>query len=90
MEQKEFINRLSLKVGLPTEETSQLIASLVADITGGLQEDKSVNVANFGTFEAKKRAERISVSPTTGQRLLVPPKLAIAFRPSPTLKEKFK
>jgi DNA-binding protein HU-beta len=90
MEQKEFINELALKVGLSPEETSQRVDSLTADIIDSLQEDKAVNIAHFATFEVKKKAERIAVSPTTGKRLLVPPKLAIAFKPSLSLKEKFK
>ncbi|EXY65380.1 HU family DNA-binding protein, partial [Bacteroides fragilis] len=44
----------------------------------------------FGTFEVKKKAERIVINPVTKLRLLVPPKLVLAFKPSPILKDKFK
>ena len=49
-----------------------------------------ISLQSFGTFEIKKRLERISVNPTTKQRLLIPPKLALTFKPSYGLKEKFK
>ena len=42
----------------------------------------------FGNFEVKKRLERVIVNPTTGQRMLVPPKLVVAFKPSQILKAK--
>ena len=40
--------------------------------------------------EVKKKAERITINPTTKLRMLVPPKLVLTYRPSTTLKDKFK
>jgi len=54
------------------------------------QEGDSVQMANFGNFEVKKKLERVMVNPTTGQRMLVPPKLVLAFKPNPTWKDKIK
>ena len=59
-------------------------------MTQELQEGNVVTIQGFGTFEVKKKAERITVNPTTKQRMLVPPKLVLAYRPSGQLKEKFK
>ena len=53
-----------------------------------LEEGDSFAIQNFGNFEIKKKLERIIVSPTTKQRMLVPPKLIIAFKASNTLKDK--
>ena len=49
-----------------------------------------MQMANFGNFEVKKKLERVMVNPTTGQRMLVPPKLVLAFKPNPTWKDKIK
>ena len=38
--------------------------------------------------EAKKKVERIVVNPSTGKRMLVPPKIALSFKPSALLKSK--
>ena len=65
-------------------------SSLLSDMTQELQEGNVVTIQGFGTFEVKKKAERITVNPTTKQRMLVPPKLVLAYRPSGQLKEKFK
>ena len=59
-------------------------------MTQQLEEGNVVAIQGFGTFEVRKKAERISVSPTTKQRMLVPPKLVLTYRPSTLLKEKFK
>ena len=51
---------------------------------------KMVLLPNFGSFEVKKRLERIMVNPSTGQRMLVPPKLVLNFKPVASIKEKLK
>jgi DNA-binding protein HU-beta/integration host factor subunit alpha len=49
-----------------------------------------VLIPAFGTFEVKKKLERIMVNPSTGQRMLVPPKLVLTFKPNGTWKERIK
>lgn len=49
-----------------------------------------VSVPGFGSFEPRKRLERISFQPSTGKRLLIPPKIVLGFRPSAVLKQKVK
>ena len=71
------------------KDTSELVASLLADMTRQL-EGNIISIQGFGTFEVKKKAERISVNPTTKQRMLVPPKLVLTYKPSTLLKDKFK
>ena len=41
-------------------------------------------------FETKKKMERVIVNPSTGQRMLVPPKLVLNFKPNQTWKDKLK
>ena len=53
-------------------------------------EGDTLTVSNFGTFEVKTKKERIIVSPTTKQRMLVPPKRTLAFRPTVAWKDKLK
>jgi DNA-binding protein HU-beta len=67
-----------------------MILSLVEVMTEQWQNNDSILIQNFGSFEIKKKLERISVNPVTKQRLLVPPKLVLTFRPSNVLKDKFK
>ena len=90
MNNKEFISELSRRLGYTMKDTSELIASLLSDMTRQLEDGNAVFVQGFGTFEVKKKAERISINPTTKQRLLVPPKLVLTYRPSTSLKDKFK
>jgi DNA-binding protein HU-beta len=66
------------------------VSSVLSVMTQELQEGKIIAIQGFGTFEVKKKMERISVNPSTQQRMLIPPKLVLTYKPSITLKEKFK
>ena len=90
MNNKDFTSELSRRLGYTIKDTSELMSSLLSDMTQELQEGNVITIQGFGTFEVKKKAERITVNPTTKQRMLVPPKLVLAYRPSGQLKEKFK
>lgn len=90
MNNKEFISELSKRTGYTNKDTTQFVSSVLNVMTQELQEGKSVAIQGFGTFDVKKKLERISVNPVTHQRMLIPPKLVLSYKPSVTLKEKFK
>lgn len=90
MNNKEFTSELSRRLGYTLKDTSDLIASFLSDMTRQLEEGNVISVQGFGTFEVKKKAERISMNPTTKKRLLMPPKLVLTYKPSTLLKDKFK
>ena len=72
------------------KDTTQLLDSTVSVMTKQLQDGDTIAIQGFGTFEVKKKMERISVNPVTQQRMLVPPKLVLTYKPSNVLKDKFK
>ena len=90
MHNKEFISVLSRKLGYTSKDTSQLVSSVIGVMTQELQDGNNIVIQGFGTFEVKKKLERISINPATQQRMLIPPKLVLTYKPSVTLKEKFK
>ena len=67
-----------------------MVSSLLSIMTQELQDGNTVAIQGFGTFEVKKKMERVSVNPVTQQRLLIPPKHVLTYKPSIALKEKFK
>ena len=90
MNNREFISELSSRMGYSTADTQRLVTNLVNAISDSFLEDNAVLIPSFGTFEVKKKMERIMVNPSTGQRMLVPPKLVLGFKPSTTWKDKLK
>ena len=90
MNNKEFILRLSQRMGYTASDTQRMVTNVIDHMSDGFQEGKCIAISGFGTFEIKKKLERIIVNPSTLQRMLVPPKLVLNFKPSPTWKEKVK
>ena len=90
MNNKEFKSELAERLGYTIKDTAELIGSLLSDMVQELEEGNVIAVQRFGSFEVKKKAERISINPASKQRMLVPPKLVLSYKPSNTLKDKFK
>ncbi len=90
MNNKEFTSELANRLGYTTKDTVELINSLLAGMIQELEEGNAISIWGFGSFEVKKKTERILVNPVTKQRLLIPPKLILSYKPSNNLKEKFK
>lgn len=90
MNNKDFIAELSRKSGFKIEDTQNMVRTSVYNIIDRLTDGDSVSISGLGTFEVKKRMERIITNPGTGQKMLVPPKLVTNFKPVTALKEKVK
>ena len=90
MNNKDFIAELADRTGYSVEDAQQMVDIVIETMGDHFLEDDSVLIPNFGTFEVKKKMERIMVNPSTGQRMLVPPKLVLGFKPSTTWKDKLK
>ncbi len=90
MNNKDFITTLSQRLGYSPDETQRMVDIVIETMSDHFQEDDSVTIPNFGTFEVKKKMERIMVNPATGQRMLVPPKLVLNFKPNASWKDRIK
>lgn len=89
MNNKEFISKLSKQTSLSASAASKLMNDTIKVLEEHFEHNDVVNIAGFGTFEVKKKMERISVNPTTGKRYLIPPKLVLGFKQSNVLKDRF-
>lgn len=90
MNNKTFIQRLSQTTGYTQDDSQKMVYSVVDAMNEQFQEGESVIFPGFGTFEVKKRMERIVVNPTSRQRMLVPPKLVVGFRPAASIRKVLK
>ena len=88
MNNKEFIAELSRRLGYTVKDASSLMVALVAEMTDELEDENVIAIQNIGSFEVRKKQERVVVNPATQQRKLETPKLVIKYKPRATLKEK--
>lgn len=90
MVNREFIEGFAARMNLSSVETQRLVHALVESMTEMLESGNEVNVQGFGSFEVKKKNERVIVHPSTGKKILVPPKLVVGFKQSNVLKSQVK
>lgn len=88
MNNKEFIAELAKRTGYKLEDTQNMVRTTVYSIIDNLAEGEVVNISGMGSFDVKKRMERIINNPGTGQKMLVPPKLVANFKPFATMKDR--
>lgn len=90
MDSRQFIDLIAGDIECPRDEVLSLVEGLREVIGSSATEMDTVNITGFGSFEPRKRMERVAVQPSTGTRLLLPPKLLLGFRPSAILKQRIK
>jgi DNA-binding protein HU-beta len=88
MNNKEYIAELAQQSGYTQTDTQKMVSAVIEQMGIKFEEGASVLIPGFGSFEVKKRMERVIVNPGTQQRMLVPPKLVLGFRPVDAVKDK--
>ncbi len=88
MDTKSLIERISERTGRTAADVESLLKSFGGLITEEVGQGDIISLPGFGTFEPKMREERVAVHPSTGKRILVPPKLSMIFKPSALLRQK--
>lgn len=88
MNNKELIIELSQRTDQTQQATQRMVLAVMEQLLSHVEENESFQVPSFGTFEVKKRLERVLVNPNNGKKMLVPPKLVLGFKPVTTLKER--
>ena len=72
------------------EEVESMLDAFCNTIVERCQQMDTIKIQGLGTFEARKKMERISVNPSTGKRMLIPPKITMVFKPSNAIKTQLK
>lgn len=88
MDNKTLVDTLSRNLDISRDTVGALIDGLATAVGECGASLDSVALTGFGTFEPKKRMERVAVHPASGKRLLVPPKIIMTFKPSSILKQR--
>lgn len=74
-----------MSVYLTTAEA--VIDKVFEEITYAVGNGETVKVAGFGTFTPVKRAPRVGNVPSRGERVEIPAKTAMVFKPSAEVKQ---
>ena len=75
------------EVGLSRNESSDLIESVLQEISDALVDGESVKISGFGSFTIRQKAERIGRNPKTGEEVPITPRKVLSFKASHVLKD---
>lgn len=88
MTKKEIVKTISDEIGLTQLKTKEIVQKTFDAIVETLCEERRIELRNFGVFEVKQRAARKARNPRTGQRVDVPQKFVVTFKPGKEMEEK--
>ena len=88
MTKKEIVKEISDEIGLTQLRTKEIVQKTFDAIVKTLVEDGRIELRNFGVFEVKKRAARKARNPRTGDKVFVPEKFVVTFKPGKEMEEK--
>lgn len=74
------------EVGLSRTECSDLVESVLGEISGALEAGETVKISSFGTFAVRQKGQRVGRNPKTGQEVPIAPRKVLVFRASHVLK----
>jgi integration host factor subunit beta len=87
---KEIVKQISDKIGLTQLKTKDIVQQTFDAIVDALLEMGRIELRNFGVFEVKQRKARKARNPRTGERVDVPPKYVVTFKPGKEMEERVK
>jgi len=85
---KEIVKQISDRIGLTQLKTKEIVQLTFDAIVETLLEAGRIELRNFGVFEVKQRKARKARNPRTGDRVDVPPKFVVTFKPGKEMEER--
>lgn len=76
------------KVGLPRNESQELVELVLGEITASLARGDQVKLSSFGSFGIRQKGQRMGRNPKTGEEVPITPRRVLVFRPSNIMKDR--
>jgi len=90
MTKKEIVKQIADRIGLTQLKTKEIVQLTFDAIIDTLIHDGRIELRNFGVFEVKQRKKRKARNPRTGEKVDVPPKNVVTFKPGKEMEERVK
>jgi len=84
---KEIVKKISEDIGLTQLKTKDIVQRTLDAIIHTLVTENRIELRNFGVFEVKRRAPRKARNPRTGDKVYVPSKNVVTFKPGKEMEE---
>jgi nucleoid DNA-binding protein len=78
---REIVQTIAKELGLTQHQAQQIVQQTLDAIVNTLVEEGRVEIRNFGVFEVRWRKPRGARNPRTGEKVMVPAKCTVTFKP---------
>ncbi|MDD2468511.1 MAG: HU family DNA-binding protein [Desulfobulbus sp.] len=85
MNKTELIDKVAKESALSKSAAEQVVNSVFSAIAEAMKTGDKVTLAGFGTFSAAERAAREGRNPQSGEKIVIPAKRAVKFKPGSKL-----
>jgi nucleoid DNA-binding protein len=85
---KEIVKQISDRIGLTQLKTKEIVQQTFDAIVETLITERRIELRNFGVFEVKERKPRKARNPRTGEKVDVPSKFVVTFKPGKEMEER--
>lgn len=86
MTKKDIVLKVALETGFKQLDVKRVIQRSLDAIVESLGKGDTVELRNFGIFKVKSRKGRTGRNPRTGEKVPVPPKRVVTFKPGLVMK----
>jgi integration host factor subunit beta len=85
---KEIVQSISRDLGLTHKETKEIVQKVLDGVVQALVDGGRAELRNFGVFEVKRRKPRKARNPKTGEKVMVPERLSVTFKPGLAMQQR--
>jgi integration host factor subunit beta len=85
---KEIAKAIAEKAGILQVQANEIVQGVFDGILETLVQEGRIELRNFGVFEVKKRKPRNARNPRTGEKVKVPARMVVKFKPGLEMQER--
>lgn len=88
LKRTDIVKNVHNQTGLSSAESSDLVNSILDNISDALTNGNDVKLAGFGTFKISDKAERLGRNPKTNEEAVIKARRVVTFKPSNMIKKR--
>lgn len=90
MTKKEIVLKIADQTSIKQIDVKKAVQMALDIVIDSLSRGETVELRNFGIFKVKSRKGRLGRNPKTGERVEIPSKKVVTFKPGLVMKAKVK
>lgn len=87
MSKTDLVNFIAEETGLTKADSSRALEAVMNGIIKGLKEEGKVALTGFCTFAAKEKEAKEGRNPRTGEKVVIPARVAVTVKAGSKLKD---